>query len=898
MQDKIQAVCQLLRDFATPEPAKQQAAQQQLTQLEGNHEFAQCLVDLLTGGAGQPEEIRRNAGFLLENNLASRMQGLPPDTLKYIMMKLVQCLSTPNEPQHVRLTVRLCILKITQVGSLGVWKHHQINLVQGLTDLTANSDAGVVEASLSTLAKICEDCGDQLDQEDLGRPLNQLFPKLLEFFKHSAVECRRHAITGIVNILQCYSLTENVPNALKANVDVLLQSTFLLAEKDTDIEVRKNVCTFFSLMLEAYQVIKNQIQNIFNYILAQMSAGDEKLALEACEFWYGIAEIDMAKSDLQPLLPRLLPVLLTGMVYSEEEQATLGGQDDDADVPDRDWDIHPSMLNKAAAARNRGYEGDDDEEDDDEGGENQWTLRKCCAGSLDMLSGLFSVEILPILMPLVHERMQPQHPWQVRESAILALGAISEGCYTGIVEYLPNVVEYLLEVLRKDPKPLVRGICCWTLSRYSKWICCPPSPEHQKFREQALDVLLQVMAARNKSVQEAACSALSNFEEDLKINLAPYLPNVLAKFKHCFGFYQAKNILLLYDAVVTMCDAVGDKLNDPQYIQLLMPPLIERWQGIPDDDHKLLPVLSCMTSVAQAMGAGFLNFAEPCFQRCIKIIQNNYQVRQQAAAQGYNNEAELPEKEFVVCALDLLSGMADGLGGAIEPFVSNSPILQLLLECLKDESPGVRQSAFAILGDFAKNCMGQLARGLPEYMNMLRTTIDANQISQGANASVSNNAIWALGEIAMQLRGDMAQFVGPFVEQLVPILSINLSRNLLENAAICVGRLSFVCPDQVAPRVKDFIQPWCYYMRSIKEGTEKEHALLGLCQVIRKNPNGVFDSFAYVCDAFTSWGQPPKQVKDEFAQILNTFKQHASWNEFFKSFPESIRNHLIHTYGM
>ena len=58
----------------------------------------------------------------------------------------------------------------------------------------------------------------------------------------------------------------------------------------------------------------------------------------------------------------------------------------------------------------------------------------------------------------------------MRESAILALGAISEGCEAGMAPFLPQLVPWLVETL-DHPTSLVRSITCWTLSRYSRWIC-------------------------------------------------------------------------------------------------------------------------------------------------------------------------------------------------------------------------------------------------------------------------------------------------------------------------------------------------------------------------------------------------------------------------------------------
>ena len=44
---------------------------------------------------------------------------------------------------------------------------------------------------------------------------------------------------------------------------------------------------------------------------------------------------------------------------------------------------------------------------------------------------------------------------------------------------------------------------------------------------------------------------------------------------------------------------------------------------------------------------------------------------------------EMPDKDFMVVALDLLSGLAEGLEGQIERFVSRSNIMALLFQCMQ-----------------------------------------------------------------------------------------------------------------------------------------------------------------------------------------------------------------------
>lgn len=64
-------------------------------------------------------------------------------------------------------------------------------------------------------------------------------------------------------------------------------------------------------------------------------------------------------------------------------------------------------------------------------------------------------------------------------------------------------------------------------------------------------------------MQEAACSAFATLEEEACMELVPYLGDILHVLITAFGRYQAKNLLMLYDAIGTLADSVGNHLNKP-----------------------------------------------------------------------------------------------------------------------------------------------------------------------------------------------------------------------------------------------------------------------------------------------------------------------------------------------
>ena len=76
---------------------------------------------------------------------------------------------------------------------------------------------------------------------------------------------------------------------------------------------------------------------------------------------------------------------------------------------------------------------------------------------------------------------------------------------------------------------------------------------------------------------------------------------ILETLVFAFQKYQHKNLLILYDAIGTLADSVGPHLNKEEYIQLLMPPLIQKWNVLKDEDKDLFPLLECLSSVATAL---------------------------------------------------------------------------------------------------------------------------------------------------------------------------------------------------------------------------------------------------------------------------------------------------------
>ena len=455
---------------------------------------------------------------------------------------------------------------------------------------------------------------------------------------------------------------------------------------------------------------------------APVDADADETVASRCEFWSAICET--AAVTLEGVLPSHA-VLLNGMVYSEVDIMILQGDDDDEGVEDRPEEMKPRFHRSRVVGGDGGGGGG--------GGGGEATRRSrtttTTTATARWRSGI--AQVLGVRLDIIAGRSRSGYCRRCcrccrsasrvtrggARVSILALGAIAEGCIEAISPHLPQLAPWLIATL-SDRQYLIRSITCWTLSRYTKWIVAQPS--HETYLRPLMQELLKRVVDGKKKVQEAACSAFATLEEDAQMQLVPYLQPIITNLMFAFSKYQAKNRLILYDAIGTLADSVGAQLNRPELTGIMMPPLVERWQLLGDEDNGLLPLLECFTSLAQALGVGFQPFAQPVFERCIRLIHTTLEADQMAAA----SQVDPPDKELLVCALDLISGMAEGLGASIEPLVASASasgvvLTTYLFECMKDPQADVRQSAFALVGDLARACIGQLVPALPQYLPLL-----------------------------------------------------------------------------------------------------------------------------------------------------------------------------------
>ncbi|ORZ18863.1 armadillo-type protein [Absidia repens] len=864
------------------------------------------LVYILTQMTQEDQHLRAVAGLTLKNNVRSHYSTIYPAVLDYVKESCLEHIGDAD----IGKTVGLVISAIMARGRVQGWPEGLQFLVEKLDDPTPT----VVELVLNALQRICEDCASDLIYPVNGvQPLCIMLRRFLFYLDHS---------NDIIRLLALRCVQQFIAlrlDSLLTYMNDVLSGIFKLVA-DENIEIRKTVCQSLISALEfCPKFILPHMPNLVDYMLYSTQSDNEELALEACEFWIVCGEMEIIDNNLEAYLPKVVPVLLKCMVYSETDLLILGGEEDDAHVVDNEQDIKPQFhksnlveIDRAdkgdleesgkLKARQHNYgndnESDDDDDDydldDDDDIYNEWTLRKCSATALDIICTYYGETVIVLLMPLLKIELESDD-WIHRECGILTLGAVAEGGMQSIAHHLPQLIPFLLTQLN-DTKPLVRSITCWTLGRYTNWIAQASQQNPDAFRyylEPYVNNMLQRILDSNKRVQEAACSSLSLLEEEATTQLIPYLQPILVTLVAAFEKYQHHNLLLLLDTVGTLADVVGEALNDPQYIELIIPPLIGQWQATPDDSPDLFPLLECLSSVTSALGKGFTPFAEPIYVRCVNLVRKTLE-KCQLYDQDFN--AEEPDKDFMVVALDLLSSIVQALNMDAEPLVAgtNPSLVQLLCLCINDEIAEVRQPSYALLGSLAISCFEHIRAMVPHFIPLIIQRIDYTE-----SVSVCSNAAWAAGEIAIKLGNEIQPYVEPLLQRLLPLI-VYKNIKCTENVAITIGRLGLICPTIVAPHLKEFIQPWLESLTTVSDNEEKASAFSGLCEMIKVNPEGAADSlFVVVFPAIANYKSAPPSLKESFYNILAAYRQmlgQLQWDQGVQSVPEEIISALYTSY--
>lgn len=273
-------------------------------------------------------------------------------------------------------------------------------------------------------------------------------------------------------------------------------------------------------------------------------------------------------------------------------------------------------------------------------------------------------------------------------------------------------------------------------------------------------------------------------------------------------------------------------------------------------------------------------WAGPMFGRCCRIIHTTLA--------GLHQGQQL-DQELIVCSLDLVSAIIDGLAqrpDLASELVGKSNLMALLLEIVKIQHPESCQSAFALVGDMTKTCLVHLGPSLPTLLPLMVQSLNPQHVTaaladRGSSRtliSLSNNACWAIGEMAKRCGPDLKQFYPQVVDSLVECLVYQTNHlanaALMLNMTICLGRISLSCADLIAPKLDRVAMIWCFRICRMRNDVDKEDSCTGLCNCIALNAAAIVPTFVPFLVVVNSWhGRVPPGLRTTFTQLLEAFTQ-------------------------
>ncbi|CAN3353551.1 importin subunit beta-2 [Diutina catenulata] len=906
-----QSAEQLKQVFAgslNPNAADRTAANEALDAASRQPEFENYLFAILMDNQAR-SDIRAAAGSNLKNTINKKRHPRP-----YLLENVMKGLLVEDRLAR-NITGNIITALFSQVGVDG-WPQALGQLFELATQAPQQSSQ---DAAMSALAKICEDSAYKLEREYNGaKPVEVMVPQLLQLMQSPSASSQTRALA-----ISCLNeFIPGKPQALVASLDQFLTALFANAE-DTSVDVRRQVCKAFALVLEARpDKMVPHLDGVVDYCLHLMDTNatgySHMVAFEACEFLLGLAiAIDSDTVKYRPALDRVVPCLLANMQYSEDEIYSMALIDDrDQQVADSEQDIRPSAAkSKEHRAKTRDDDDSDDESDSDDEELEQWSLRKCAAQSLDLISTKLPADTLAVAFPILQTEIVSD-PWPRREAAILAFGALSAPCIECAGDKLVELVPFLVERMQ-DPQPRVRQMSCWSVSQYADWIAeaTRDGGDYASYFPATFEAVVQCALDPKKVVQESACSALSTFIEAIDpAMLRPFIGPLLQHFAKCCQVYQRKNLMVLYDCMETFMDSMGYEAltADPEYINTLLPPLLAKWESMDDDDLQLWPLLECMSVVAATFGDKFAPYAVPSYERAVKILSHCVHMDQQCHTDPL---IDPPETNFMVTSLDLVDGLVQGFGNhSLQLIEHGSPatggvsLMDLVLVCLENHSSDVRQSAYALLGDLAIHVLqATIAPHLDQLMGCIAKELHTRSYE---TMGAYNNAIWVLGEIAMRMPGgELRRYLANLVDLILPIMdAVDAQQSVHENCAICLGRFGFFYADDLAPRLPQFIVQWCTHTMYLLENEEKESAFTGLIKIIHVNPDAGFGglstfqgkkNLALFIACIGSYQEPSQDLSQLFHQLLTEYRAQLGpdgWQQTMGLVSADARNHVQQVY--
>ncbi|PVU97545.1 hypothetical protein BB561_000469 [Smittium simulii] len=692
---------------------------------ENYEQYILSLTQELTNENGQ-SSVRSSAGLAIKNSLvsrepsvqeqhAARWLNLNAENRNKIKGGLLVTLASADENAATSSAQ-----SIAAIAAIELPKNEWSDVITELMSYVVSTDDNLKISSLKTIGFICEG----INPEILSSQSNKILTAVVQGARADETNqiVRLAALQALYNSLEF--ARENFENERERSV--IMQTVCEATQSSNDyVQALSFECLVKIMQLYYDKMELYMEQALFELTILGMKHEDEKIALQAIEFWSTVCdeEIDLSLEAeecldrneemtrvnhkfVQRALSQILPVLLW----------LLTKQDEDTD-------------------------------------EDEWNVSMAAATCLSLMAQDIGDAVLPLVIPFVEGNIR-NNDWHFREASIMAFGSILEGPEpTALAPLVSQALPVIIEMVA-DPIVQVKDTAAWTLGRICNLqIECINLDVHLGIMINALIVGLK----DNTRVVSNCCWALMNLSEQLggessdTYPLSPYIEHIITALMQVTesGPDEGNSRASAYEAMATI---VATSSNDtfPVMARLgvatldrLEATLTAYTQVVGHDDQMLLlelqsNLLGVLTSIIRLLGASFAEVADRCMTILLQLLTNNS-----------STNSGVAEDVFLATSA-LIGAINSDFARYLEPFI---PFLYSALQNFAEYQ--LNSIAVGIIGDICRAFGSDVTPYCDQFMSTLLLNIESDQL----NRDVKPVILSCFGDIALAIASNFTNYL-------------------------------------------------------------------------------------------------------------------------------------------
>ncbi|KAH9922336.1 ARM repeat-containing protein [Epithele typhae] len=679
-----------------------------------------------------PSHVRNAAGLALKNTLsarefqrqtdyANRWLALDDGTKNKVKQDALMALaSSDGKVGTVAAQVVSAIASVELPN--GQWMD-VVGILLGFVSDPANVNLRV--ATLQTIGFICEALQSQPDI--LSMRSNEILTAVIHGARkeESSQDVQLAAITALLNSLEF--VRDNFDREGERNyiMQVVCEAT---QNPNPSVQIGAFECLVKIMSLYYDKMSFYMERALFGLTVMGMKHTEEKIALQAIEFWSTVCEVETdlaweateateygevpeneSKFFAKVALPEIVPVLLDLLTH----------QDEDAD-------------------------------------EDEWNVAMAASTCLGLLAQAVQDNIVPAVIPFIEANIRATD-WHMREAAVMTFGSILDGPDPNVLTPLVNQALPMLIDMMADQNVQVKDTVAWTLGRICDLLITTIRPDVH------LHPLISALVAGlqdNSRIVTNCCWALMNLADQLgyvenddgdALNapspLTPYYEGVVNALLHVTetATLEGTHRTAAYEAITSFithstADTVTVVQNTAVTILMRMEQLLAMQNQIIGVDDRnnwndlMTNFCGVITSIIRKLESGIQPLGDRIMTLILQLIE------------AASKTSTLLEDCFLVVGA-LSAALEQGFAPYINAFL---PHLYPALKAHEDTQ--LCTVAVGIIGDISRALGDQTAQYCQAFMSVLLENLQSDVLNRNVKIAI------------LACFGDLAMAIGPQFE--------------------------------------------------------------------------------------------------------------------------------------